>query len=112
MTLYEGSRYTFVEGRFDDEEHFFLTDRVPYSFEALRDNVVHIVEEGDTLFTLAGRYFQPLTRPAGYWWVIADFQPHPIHDPTIALVAGSVIIVPSVRTLREKILSEKRRNAQ
>lgn len=109
MAVHQGSRHSFVEGRVDAEGRTFLTDRIPYGFRALPDNRVHIVSEGDTLFTLAGRYFQPLTRPAGYWWAIADFQPHPIHDPTIALVAGSVIVVPSVRTLVEFILNERRR---
>lgn len=86
-----------------------MTEREPYRFRALRDNRVHVVSQGDTLFTIAGRYFQPLPRPAGYWWAIADFQPHAIHDPTIQLVPSSVIIVPSVRTLVEDILGARRR---
>jgi len=107
--LFPGSRHTFTEGRVDDADRAFLTDRAPFRFKALPDNRVHLVVQGDTLFGVAGRYFQPLERPAGYWWVLADFQPHPIHDPTIALVAGSVLIVPSVRTLLEDILGEQRR---
>ena len=104
MAVYEGSRYAHVEGRVDSEGRMYLTDRVPHRFRALRDNRVHIVSQGDTLFTIAGRYFQPLARPAGYWWAIADFQSNPVHDPTIQLVPGSVVIVPSVRTLIEDIL--------
>lgn len=112
MSVYQGSRHTFVEGRLDDEGRLFLTDRTPYSFVTRDDNRVHVVVEGDTLWSIAGRYFQGLDRPAGYWWAIADFQPNPIHDPTIALVAGSVIIVPSIRTLLEDVLGEKRRREE
>jgi hypothetical protein len=81
----------------------------PYRLRALSDNRQHIVKEGDTLFSLAGRYFAPLPRPAGLWWVIADFQPDPIHDPTLALEVGRVLVVPSVRTVVEEVFSEKRR---
>lgn len=109
MAVYQGSRHSFVEGRIDSRGRTFLTLRVPFRFRALPDNVVHVVADGDTLYTIAGRYFQPLERPAGYWWAIADFQPHPIHDPTIALVSGSVIVVPSIRTLVTEILNEARR---
>jgi hypothetical protein len=103
------SRYTFTSGVLDDEERLFLTEREPYRFRALSDNRQHIVKEGDTLFSLAGRYFAPLPRPAGLWWVIADFQPDPIHDPTLSLEVGRVLVVPSIRTVVEEVFSEKRR---
>lgn len=108
MAVHEGSRHTHVEGRVDTAGRAYLTDRVPYRFRALADNTTHVVVQGDTLWSLAGRYFQPLTRPAGYWWAIADFQPNPIHDPTIQLVPGSIVIVPSVRTLLEEVLGDRR----
>lgn len=103
------SRYTFSSGILDESERLFLTDREPYRFRPLPDNRQHVVKEGDTLFSLAGRYFAPLPRPAGLWWIIADFQPDPIHDPTIALEVGRVLVVPSVRTVVEEVFSEKRR---
>jgi hypothetical protein len=103
------SRYTFCSAVLDNEGRLFLTDREPYRFRALPDNRQHVVKEGETLFSLAGRYFAPLPRPAGLWWVIADFQPQPTHDPTLALTAGGILVVPSVRTVTEEILSEKRR---
>ncbi len=109
MAVYEGSRYRFTEGRVDDDARSYLTEREPYGFRALPDNRHHVVEQGDTLYTIAGRYFQPLPRPAGFWWVVADFQPQPIHDPTIQLVPGAIVVVPSVRTLVEDVLGEGRR---
>jgi len=93
----------------DDAGRLFLTEREPFRFQALPDNRVHIVKEGDTLFTIAGRYFAPLPRPAGLWWVIADFQPEPVHDPTLPLELGRAILIPSVRIVTEVILSEARR---
>jgi hypothetical protein len=93
----------------DDEGRLVLTDREPFRFRSLPDNRQHVVKEGETIFSLAGRYFAPLPRPAGLWWVIADFQPDPIHDPTIALEPGRVLVIPSVRTVQEEIFSERRR---
>lgn len=86
-----------------------LTEREPFPFKAYPDNVEHTVAEGDTLWSLAALYFDPLPRAAGLWWVIADFQPDPIQDPTIALPLGSRVIIPSVRTVLEDIFNEKRR---
>jgi len=93
----------------DEAGRLFLTEREPFRFKALPDNRVHVVKEGETLFTIAGRYFAPLPRPAGLWWVIADFQPEPVHDPTLALELGRAVVIPSVRVVMEEILSEARR---
>lgn len=104
------SRHTFTEVEQDEQGRLRLTDRVPYRFRPLDDNVFHVVREGDTLFNLAGRYFAEVgERPAGLWWVIADFQPEPIHDPTLRLATGATLVVPSARTILEAIFSEKRR---
>ena len=103
------SRYTFSSAILDDDERLLLTDREPFRFRALPDNRQHVVKEGDTLFSLAGRYFAPLPRPAGLWWIIADFQPDPVHDPTIALDVGRIVVVPSLRTVTEEVFAERRR---
>lgn len=88
---------------------FQLTEREPFRFREFPDNRIHRVKEGDTLFTLAARYFAGLPRPSGFWWVIADFQPQPIIDPTVRLRPGALVTVPSVRTVQEEIFSEARR---
>ena len=103
------SRYAFSAAVLDDEERLLLTEREPFRFRPLADNRQHVVKEGESLFSLAGRFFAPLPRPAGLWWVIADFQPDPIHDPTVALEPGRVLIIPSVRTVLEEVFSERRR---
>lgn len=103
------SRYTFATAVQDAEGNLVLYGEEPYRYTELADNQEHIVKQGDTLFTLAGRYFKSLPRGCGLWWVIADFQPDPIHDPTVDLSPGRVLVIPSVRTLTEEIFSERRR---
>jgi hypothetical protein len=103
------SRFSFSAAVLDDAGRLFLTEREPFRFRSLPDNRQHVVQQGDTLFSLAGRYFAPLPRPSGLWWVIADFQPEPIHDPTLALDLGRVVFIPSVRVITEEVFAEARR---
>lgn len=104
------SRHRFSLGYLEDGV-FFLGDRTPYEYRDLADNRQHVVVLGDTLFNLAGRYFEGMSRAAGLWWIIADFQPIPVHDPTIRLVEGTTIVVPSLRTVQQEIFNERRRRA-
>ena len=92
-----------------DADTVYLTDRIPFRFVDFADNTFHTVIEYDSLYHLAARYFKGIDRPAGLWWVIADFQPQPIHDPTIKLLPGSTLIIPSLRTVTEIIFSGRRR---
>jgi hypothetical protein len=106
------SRHTFTEGTvLSDlgEEELFLTERVPYTYREFSDNEVHVAGDNDTLWSLAGHYFRGLPNPSRLWWIIADFQPQRIIDPTIKLRPGTVLAIPSVRTVLEEVLSEKRR---
>lgn len=103
------SRYTFTTASRNADGDLLLNGEEPFRYVDLPDNVRHVVQDGDTLFALAGRYFSGITRAAGLWWVIADFQPDPIHDPTLRLAAGRVLFVPSVRTVNELVFSERRR---
>ena len=107
------SRHLFTSGIInpaDATERLLLTSRVPFRFQNLRDNIQLIVNQGDTLYNLASRFYAPFERPAGMWWVIADFQLQPIHDPTVRLVPGSSLVLPSLRTVQEEIFSEARRD--
>lgn len=100
-----GSRHASSQGVLDEHGRWFLTEREPFRFRALPDTREHVVVQGDTLFTLAGRYFAPLPRACGYWWAIADFQPDPIFDPTLELEPGRRVLIPSVRVLTDVILA-------
>jgi len=95
------------------DERVFLTDRVRFGYRELEDNWKHVVDRGDTLWNIAARRYRgAFVRPAGLWWVVADFQPDPIHDPTIELEVGRVLVGPSPRVVRENIFSEQRREEQ
>lgn len=109
MAPHAGSRHSFTLGVRDAGGRLFLTEREPYRFREHADTRVHVVSQGDTLFELAGRYFAPLPRSCGFWWVIADFQPDPIIDPTLELEPGRRLFIPSLRVLTDVILSEQRR---
>lgn len=103
------SRYMHSVARTDDAQRSWLTERVPFRYRPLADTGQHSVVEGDTLFALAARQYRGLPRPAGLWWVIADFQPEPIVDPTIRLRAGQVLFIPSLRVVQEQVFNEARR---
>lgn len=104
------SRYGLCEARTDAEGRLFLTPRVPYRYRDLPDNLVHEVAQGDTLKGLAVRYYVGAPKPARLWWAIADFQPEPIHDPTIRLTRGRKLVIPSLRTIQTRALAESRRD--
>lgn len=103
------SRFFFTQGIKDPNGNLFLTDREPYRFQDLSDNRFHMVVVGDTLHTLADRYFDGVGDAAQLFWVIADYQPEPIIDPTLVLTPGRVLVIPSIRLLTEEIFSEARR---
>lgn len=103
------SRHALCSAELDAEGRLWLNEREPYRFHAYVDTRQHVVRQGDTLFAIAGRYFAPMPRPAGLWWIVADFQPDPIHDPTLALELGRILYVPSVRVVTEEIFAERRR---
>ena len=90
-------------------ELLVLTERKPFRFKEYPDNIAHLVTAGDSLFSLADRYFSPLPDAALKYWAIADFQPEPIHDPTIALDPGSTIIIPPLRVVMTELFAEDRR---
>lgn len=104
------SRYRFSLQRKDASGRAYLTEARKFGYRELVDNRTHTVEAGDDIFQLAGRYFPTLPDGDSLWWIIAHFQPEPIHDPT-RLPAGSVLIIPSERTVIEQILTEKRERA-
>lgn len=103
------SRYTFSEAAVDDAGDLLLSEPEPFVFIDRPDNITHVALDGDTWWGLAGFYYQSIPRPAGLWWVLCDFQPEPVLDPTIAITPGTTLYIPSVRTVLEDVFSEKRR---
>ncbi len=102
------SRHQLCEVLTDMQGRQYLGERRRYTYRELTDNRFHIIAAGDTIFVLASQYFQGADRPALLYWVIADFQPTPIHDVTVPLVPGRTLVIPSLRTLMEEILNPGR----
>jgi hypothetical protein len=104
------SRYRLCPLRLEPTGQVTLGERVPFGYRDLADTIQHRVVAGDTLHRISAHYYRGVASPPSqFFWAIADFQPTPIHDPTITLEPNTIILVPSVRTLREEILSERRR---
>ena len=113
------SRHSFTKSFTSEDDLQFLEDREKFLFRELDDNAFHTIKEGDTLQNLAGRFYAPLTgandisfSPAQLWWILADFQVPPIHDPTILLAPGSTLIIPSLRTVRERVFNAATRETE
>ena len=104
------SRHSFTSAVLDNDDRLYLTTREPYRYQPFPDNIQHSVRQGETLEKIANRYYRGfIDNAAQLWWVLADFQPEPIIDPTLELEAGSIIVVPSIRTLTEEVFNELRR---
>lgn len=102
------SRHRFCLTQTDEAGRLYLNDRVPFGYQDFSDNRTRICRGGERLFQVAGEMFRGLWRPTGLFWIIADFQPQPIHDPSLDLVPGTTLIVPSIRTVLEQIFNERR----
>ena len=109
MPMFAWSRYRYCTVYEDTEGRQFLDEREPFRYSDEPDNIYHQVRDGDTWWGLAHRYFDGIPRSCGLWWLLCEFQPQPVIDPTIVPVAGSVIVVPSMRLVRTKVFSEGRK---
>lgn len=109
MPMFSLSRYRYCTVYEDSEGCQFLDEREPFRYSDEPDNVYHTVREGDTWWGLAHRYFDGIPRACGLWWLLCEFQPEPIIDPTIILATGSIVVVPSIRLIRTKVFNEDRK---
>lgn len=73
----------------------------------LSDDLEIQASELDTFFRMASREYRG-AGSASLWWVIADYQ-ESYHHPLAPLEMGESIVVPSLRTVQEIIMSEDRR---
>lgn len=101
------SRDRYCVGITDEDGNLYLTDVEPFRYRDLPDNIVHTVVQGETWETIALAEYGR----ADLWWVIPDYQPEPVHDPTIAPTGGTALVLPSSRVVFEEIISEERREA-
>lgn len=107
------SRHTFTAGIInadDPLERRILTDRERFTFKDRADNIQRFINEGDTLFGLAQEFYGSMPRASGLWWIVADYQPDPIHDPTIQLEPGRLIVAPSLQVVTQEVFGDARRD--
>ena len=104
--LHPDSRYMLGNLFRRESDNAIYTELRPrLSFEDRDDVIMYEIQAGDTLFSIAQRaYSQGQSEDAAhFWWAIADFQPEPINDPTIALVPGEYLLIPSLDFIRLKL---------
>lgn len=98
------SRYEFSIGKEDENGTMFLAEREPFRFDPkLKGTKRYTFKKGDSLYTIAYRSFQPIPNAEHLWWIICEFQPDPILDPTLAIDIGRVLFIPSVKVVQEKV---------
>ena len=107
--MYPWSRYRYCTQYQDDDEKYYLDEREPFRFREEADNRIHKAKAGDTWWGLAHIYFDGIPRKCGLWWLLCEYQPTPIIDPTIAIKEGELIIIPSLRVLRMLVFNQERR---
>ena len=86
--------------------YIYIQSREPISYRSDGKNQMYVVRAGDTLEILASRFFNGFPTPARLWWLLAEYQPEPIFDPTLQLEPGLLLVIPSVTQVHH-LLSEK-----
>ena len=105
------SRNLFCTAQLDAAGVLFLSERVPFRYVDRPDTIVRRAVAGDTWWSLADLFYGGDVQDAAalLWFCVADFQPVPVVDPTIAIVPGSLLYIPSLRTVETEIFSDNRR---
>ena len=110
MPMFAWSRYrycTVIGGQ--NGEIAELDEREPFRFRNETDNRYHRAQSGDTWWSIAAKFFSGVPRACGLWWLLCEYQPDPVVDPTLAIDDGTLIVIPSMRVLRMYAFSDERR---
>ena len=100
----EFSRYKHAVLMQDSTQHLYLDLRATLDYLSAEETVFPVTA-GDTLQNIAARVFAGLPNAAMLWWVIADFQPEPIIDPTVELTEGDWLVIPSKGDVQNWIMA-------
>ena len=114
MPPLRNTRYEYTSPLINTAGQKFLTDRVPLRFVESPDTIVHVVQEGERMEDIAHRYYgrfeKDIIPAASYAWIIRDFQPVPIIDPTLRLKGGTAIYIPSKAFIAQRVFDPRRRD--
>lgn len=105
------SRYFQSRGKRTEDGVVYLAEPNELDPKELFDGSedTHIVEEGESLQGIAARYWTTGDErpndpgPESWWWIIA--QLNDIMDATLTVEPGTVLLVPSLRIVKERILN-------
>jgi hypothetical protein len=104
------SVYRFCQAYEAPDGRKYLTDIQPFLFEELTDTTPHVVVGEQRIEDVAAIHYQVYGEEAYLLGqVLAQFQPEPLFDPTVPLVAGSTVFVLSLRAIEERVFAESRR---
>lgn len=107
--MFQWSRYRYCTLYTGDDGVSYLDEREPYRYKDERDNRYHRAKGGDTWWGLAHMYFQGVPRACGLWWLLCEYQPTPVLDPTLTIPEDTLVVVPSMRVVRMFVFSSERR---
>lgn len=104
------SRYA-LASELRDASGFVIVDTpAPMRFRARPDTIVHRALATDTWYGLAARYYSGLhRRPEHLWWVLCDFQPEPVLDPTIPPEPGEFVYIPAPAFVQGEVFALRSR---
>lgn len=72
-----------------------------FLYRKFQDTVTHVCKDGETLWGLASRYYgNDLPGATLLFWIIGDFQPVPVVDPSLHFTSGDVVYIPSIRVVK------------
>jgi len=109
MPMYPWSRYRYCTLFTGDDSVSYIDEREPFGYRDEVDNRYHRSRRGDTWWGLAHLYFQGVPRACGLWWLICEYQPTRVIDPTCVIEENTLIVVPSMRVIRMMVFSPERR---
>lgn len=109
MPMFEWSRYRYCTQFMNADGIAYIDEREPFRYREELDNIPYRAKQGDTWWGLATFFFPGLPRPCGMWFLLCEFQPSPVIDPTIVIKEGTLIIAPSERLVRGEAFSRQQR---
>ena len=109
MPMFQWSRYRYCTQFTGEDGVTYIDEREPFRYRDEKDNRFHRAKEGDSWWGLSHSYFQGVPRPSGLWWLLCEYQPTPVIDPTIIIPSNTLVIIPSARVLRMYVFSQQRR---
>ncbi len=101
----EWSRFKWSTVETDEAGRRYLGERPVFGYRDLPDNRLHIVKEGERVWHVCHIFFPRLPKNGTLYWIVCDFQPEPILDPTLELEVGRLLVIPSQETVQRVILA-------